>query len=157
MCSIIWQFWHGDHRQALADARPFDRVVIDKDQAIDTDVEAGRDGLKVFRFIIPISQEGGDIGATKEHFGMLVKYRFGGLCVVLGADGQNNPAILELLGIALQGQMCFASCAPLSDNDALQPVVTDHAAPQGVVKIEDKAFLRQPALSGQDPSDKIAV
>ena len=62
-------------------------------------------------------------------------------CIVLRADGQNDPTFLELLGVTLQGQMCFAGRTPLSEDDALEPVVTDHATPQSVVEIEDETFL----------------
>src|SRR5262249_26372769 len=98
-----------------------------------------------------------DIGTTKKHFGMRTKSRFGGFQIIFGADGQNDPGLLELLGISLYGKIGLASRASLSNNDTLQPVVAKHAAPQSVVKIEDEAFLGQPVLSRQDASDKIAV
>ena len=47
----------------------------------------------------------------------------------------------RVLGVTLQGEMRFADRTSLSDNDALEPVVTDDAAPQGIVEIEDKTFL----------------
>src|SRR5690349_20689600 len=53
--------------------------------------------------------------------------------------------------------MCFAGGTSLSEDDALDPVVTDHATPQSVVEIENKTFLRQPSLRGQDAGDHIAV
>ncbi len=88
---------------------------------------------------------------------MIAKHRFGDLRVVLGADGQNDSPFFELLGVILQGEVRFAGRAPLPEDDAVEPVVADHAAPQGVVEIEDQTFLRQPALSGEDAGDEIAV
>src|SRR5262249_32871049 len=135
----------------------FDRVVVDEDQTVDSDVEAGRDGLEGFRFVVPVGQESRDVGAAKEHFRVLAKCSLRDLRVILGADGQNNATLLELLGLPLQGQMCLAGRASLSNNDTLQPVVSDHAAPQGVIEIEHEALLRYPTLGGKDPSDKIAI
>ena len=74
MGGVFRQFRHGNHRQALADARPFDRIVIDKDQAVEPDVQARGNRLEVFRLIVPIRQEGGDIRPAKDHFGMIAKY-----------------------------------------------------------------------------------
>ena len=67
------------------------------------------------------------------------------------------PAFFELLGVMLQSQVRFAGRASLAEDDAVEPVVADHAAPKGVVEIEDQTFLRQSALSGQDAGDQIAV
>ena len=53
--------------------------------------------------------------------------------------------------------MRFAGRASLAEDDAVEPVVADHAAPQRVVEIEDKTFLRQSALRGEDAGDEIAV
>ena len=77
--------------------------------------------------------------------------------VVLGADGQNDPALLELLGVMLQGEMGFAGRASLAEHDAVEPVVADHAAPQRIVEIEHQTFLRQPPLRGEDARGEIAI
>jgi hypothetical protein len=126
---VFRQLRHGDHRQALAHPRPLDRIVVDEHQAIDADVEPRRDGFQVLRLVVPIGLEGGEIRAAENHFGMIAKRRFGDLGVVLGADGQNDAPLLELLGVMLQGEMRFARGAALPKNDAVQAVVTDHAAP----------------------------
>ena len=60
---------------------------------------------------------------------MIAKRRFGDLGVVLRADRQNDAPLLELLGVMLQGEMRFACGAALPENDAVEAVVTDHAAP----------------------------
>ena len=128
-----------------------------KHQAIDADVEPRRDRLEVLRLVVPIGLEGGDIGAAKDHFGMIAKGRLGDLGVVLGADGQNDAALLELLGVTLQGEMGFAGRASLAEHDAVEPIVPDHAAPQRVVEIEHQTLLRQAALSGEDAGGEVAV
>ena len=77
--------------------------------------------------------------------------------VVLGADGQDDSALLELLGVMLQGEMGFARRASLAEHDAVEPVVADHAAPQRVVEIEHQTFLRQAPLRGEDAGGEIAI
>ena len=39
---VVGQFRHRDHRQALADARPLGRVVVDEHQAVEADVQLRR-------------------------------------------------------------------------------------------------------------------
>jgi hypothetical protein len=126
-------------------------------KAVDSDVELRRDGFQVVHLVIPIRLKDGDVRATKDHFGMIAKRRFGDLGVVLGTDGENDSPFLELLGVILQGKMGFAGCASLAEDDAVESVVPDHAAPKGVVEIEHQAFLRQSALRGQHAGDEIAI
>ena len=57
----------------------------------------------------------------------------------------------------LKGEMRFAGGAALAQNDAVEPVVADHAAPQRVVEIEHQTFLRQAPLSREDAGGEIAV
>ena len=88
---------------------------------------------------------------------MIAKRGFRDLGVVLGADGQDDSALLELLGVMLQSEMGFAGRASLAEHDAVEPVVPDHAAPQRVVEIEHQTFLRQAPQGGEDARGKIAV
>ena len=88
---------------------------------------------------------------------MIAKRGFRDLGVVLGADGQDDAALLELLGVMLQGEMGFAGRASLAEHDAVEPVVPDHAAPQRVVEIEHQTFLRQAPQGGEDAGGEIAI
>ena len=88
---------------------------------------------------------------------MIAKRRFGDLGVVLGADGENDSALLELLGVALQGEMGFACGAAFAQDDAVNPVIADHPAPQRVVEIEHQTFLRQAPQGGENAGGEIAV
>ena len=157
MRRVVRQLRHRDHRQALADARPLDRIVVDEHEAIDADVEPCRDRFEVLRLVVPIGLEGGEIRAAKHHFGMIAKRRFGDLGVVLGADGENDAPLLELLGVMLQGEMGFACRAAFAQHDAVNPVVADHAAPQRVVEIEHQTFLRQAPQGGENAGGEVAV
>jgi len=88
---------------------------------------------------------------------MIAKRNFRDLGVILRADGQNDAAVLELLGVVLQSKMRFAGRASLSEHDAVEPVVADHPAPQCIIEIEHQAFLRQAPQGGKDASGKIAI
>ena len=77
--------------------------------------------------------------------------------VILGADREDDPALGKLFGVVLHCEESLAECAALSQHDAVEAVVADHAAPQRVVEIEHKALARFAGLRGQHPDDEIAV
>ena len=79
------------------------------------------------------------------------------MAIVLGADGQDDAALLELLGVMLQCEMGFPGGASLPQHDAVEPVVPNHAAPQRVVEIEHQTFLRQAPQGGEDAGGEIAI
>ena len=85
MCEIFGQFWHGYHGKALADARTFDGIVIDKDQAVDARCSIASQYLKVFGFVVPIYHERRDVRPPKQHFGMVTKRGFRDRGVVLAS------------------------------------------------------------------------
>src|SRR5271169_5424362 len=97
------------------------------------------------------------IRAAQRHFRVVAERRLGDLDVVLGAHGQNDAALLELLGVMLQGEMRFPGGAAFAQNDAVEPVVADHAAPKRVVEIEHQTLLRQAPLGGKNAGGKVAV
>ena len=106
---------------------------------------------------VPVGDEAGDVAALQHHFGMLLErlHRVG--FVVLGADGQDDAAAAEFAGVFLEGGIGLTEGAALAEGDALQPVIADDAAPDGVVQVEHQAFER-PALLGRDPAaDEVAV
>src|SRR2546421_6270229 len=89
---ILGEFWHRYHGKAFADARPLDRVVVYEDEAIEADIQSRRNGLEVFRLVMPVCDEGGDISSLKNHFRVIFKHRLSSRRIVLGADGKNDSA-----------------------------------------------------------------
>src|SRR6185437_13502607 len=156
MAGIIRQLRNRDHRQRLADASALHRAVIEEDYAIEADVKLARDGRQVLRFVFPIRHEHGDVTPPEDHLGMTIEGRLGRRQVVLRANRQDDATVFELLDIALNGEMRLAERATLAQHDALDSIIAQHAAPQRVVEIEDKAFLRKTALRGNDSSDQLA-
>ena len=57
----------------------------------------------------------------------------------------------------LQSEMSLAGGAAFAQDDAVEPVIADHAAPQRVVEVEHQTFLRQTSLGGENAGGKIAV
>ncbi len=154
---IFGKFRNRHHGKAFADTRPFHRVIVHKNEAVETYVQSRRNGLEVCGLVSPVRDECSDVRPLEEHLRMIAEYGFGDCRVVLGAYGENDPARLQLQGIALQSEVRFTGRAPLSKHDALEPVITDHTRPQSIVEVEDQAFLRQAALGGHDAGDQVAV
>src|SRR5262249_47466833 len=97
--------------------------------------------LEVFTFVLPVRDKDGDIRPSEVHFGMVTKHSLRNCWIVLGAHGENDPALFELLSIALQRQMRLAPRTSLAEHDSFWPIVTDHAAPKSIIEVEDQAFL----------------
>ena len=76
----------------------------------------------------------------QHHFRMLLKRLACGIIIVLAAYCEQNAAALELKQPALQIGECRA-VAELTELDAVDAVITDHAAPERIVQIDDHAFL----------------
>ena len=83
--------------------------------------------------------------------------RLGNVQVVLAAHRKNHPAARQLRGITLEGEKRLAAGAALAELDTVDAVITDHAAPEGVVQIEYQAFARQPGSGRRDPRQMFAI
>ncbi len=77
--------------------------------------------------------------------------------VVLGADGENDTARAQRQRPFLQSEIGFSQRAALPQFDALHAVIADHAAPQHIVKIENKAFAAAPAQGADKPCYVIGI
>src|SRR6185437_13848468 len=67
------------------------------------------------------------------------------------------PAIGQRRGKALKRQIGFACGAALAENDAVDPVIAENAAPKRVVEIKDETFAREATGGGDDARDEIAI
>ena len=83
---------------------------------------------------------------AQDHFGMIAKRNFHDLGVILRADGQNDAAVLELLGVVLQSKMRFAGRASLSEHDAVR--ACRRRSPRPTVYYRDRA----PGISSTSPA-----
>ncbi len=72
---------------------------------------------------------------------MLLKRLDGLLVVVLAANGQQHAAFGQGKQVLLEGLEGFAAGRGIADFDAVQTVVADHPAPQGVVQVQHRHFL----------------
>ena len=105
---ILRQLRHRHHRQRRAHARALDRVVVDEDQAVEADVQRLGDRAQVGRLVVPVGDEGGDVGPLQHHLGMVAEGRLGDRRVVLRAHREHDAALAQLLRIALQREMRLA-------------------------------------------------
>src|SRR4051812_6362142 len=88
---------------------------------------------------------------------MLVERQPGILLVVLRADGEDDPALRQGFGVALERSERLAAGTPLAQQYAFEAVVADHSAPHRVVEVENEAFRRAADPGGDDPGDELAV
>ena len=91
---------------------------------------------------MPVCDESGDIRSLKNHFRVIFKHSLSSRRIVLGADGKNDSTRFQLQGIALKGEVRLTQCAPLSEHDTFEPIIANHATPQGIVEVEHEAFFR---------------
>ena len=71
---------------------------------------------------------------------MLLKGLLCGVLVVFAANRQEDPPVFQLLQPFLEIREGMAG-TKLSDLDPAEAVVSDHAAPKGVVQIQHQAFF----------------
>ena len=154
---IVRHFRHRHHRQFAAHQIALERVVVDEDQRIETDVQLLGDGADVLRLVRPVGDEAGDVGALQHHLRMLLERLQRVRLVVLGAHREDDAALGQIARVVLERDEGFAGGAALAEDDAFQAVVADHAAPQRVVEIEHQALRRAALLGGKQPADQIAV
>ena len=87
----------------------------------------------------------------------MVERGFGNAQVVLAAHRQDDAASCKQSRIALESQEGFAAGRALAKVNAVDAVVANHAAPQGVVQIQYQAFARQADTSRGDASQLVAI
>ena len=146
MRRILRQLRNGDHRQAGAHLIAFDRVVIDENQRIETDIQLVRDGFEIGRLVGPVGDEGGEIPAD----------------IIVTATGLN----VQLFGgmtLTVDGQ-----AVDLSETVAYDPELAAPAADLGLLDDDDDlplplprqldpAMQRTARLASLDPNDGIEL
>ena len=131
----------------LPNRGPFHRIVISKDQTVEANIQRLGDMLDVLGLVRPVRDEHGEIVQLQHHLGMFLERLACIGIIVLGADRQDDPALLQALHRHLKCQEGFAFRIALANFDPGQPVFPDNAAPARIVQIQHQAFLRQPEFS----------
>src|SRR5437868_15329751 len=72
----------------------------------------------------------------------MIEAALGDFRVVLGADRKQDTPLAQGQAIALECRVRLAERRLLADLQLADAVVSDHAAPQRVVEVEDQALLR---------------
>ena len=148
-------FRHGHHRQLAADLGAFDGIVVEKDQRIEADVESGGDGAQIGRLVTPIGDENGDMFLAQHHVGVVAERRARDILVILGADGEDDPALAQRQRHLLDGQKGLAARRALTDGNTIDAIVTDDAAPQCIVEIEHQRLAAGAADGPENPGDGV--
>ena len=128
-----------------------------KHSEVEADIQFLRDGADIVGLVRPVSDEASDVSALQHHVWMFLE-RFERVgFVVLGANGQDHAATAEFADVLLERGVGLTERAALAEGDAFQPVIADHAAPDGVVEIKHETF-EGPALFRSNPAaHQIAV
>ena len=141
---IFGQFGHGDARDVLADDLPFEGVVIEKHHRVETNVQDGLDGAYVVYFCLPVGLEHGYVVELQDHVGMMLKRLPGCFLVVFRGHADDDAALAQFLYPHLELSEGFSDAQSVTQLDAFYAVVANDSAPDGVVEVEDEAFLELP-------------
>ena len=68
--------------------------------------------------------------------------------VVLRADREDDSPARQFARMGLNAGIGLAQRAPLTQDDALETVIADDAAPKRIVEIENEAFAGKTPLGG---------
>ena len=128
---------------------PLERIVVHKHHRIETDVQCLLDEFDVVSFVIPVRDKHRDVIQPQRHLRMIAERLLRRLFLVLAAHREDNPALLEFARPFLQ-RIERVSHAQLSDLYSLNSIISDHAAPNRVVQIEDQTLLKRAADSFDD-------
>ena len=138
---VLGQVGHDDVRQELAYDVALERIVIEKDERIEADVQRLLDEPNVVGLVVPVGDKNGNILFLQHHVRMLAKRQHGGRVLVLAHHRQNDSAPFQFANERLEAEERFA-LIELSERDAFKAVVSDHAPPQRVVEVEDHTFRK---------------
>ena len=80
---------------------------------------------------------------------MLLKRFFRCLLIILGGHADDDTSLLEFLHPHLELRESLADAQSMPQLDALKSVVSNDTSPDGIVEVEDQAFLEL-SLDGTD-------
>ena len=139
--NILRQSDHIDFRQGTSHLGTLVRIIVNEDQRLDAEIQRFRNRPQIVGLALPVGDENRDVIQSEHHFRMQQKGLTGHIRVVLGAHSKNNTAFLQFFDVSLKINERFARNA-FAKNDAVQPVVADHTAPERIVEVHHQATAR---------------
>ena len=139
-----------DLGQKFSDEVAFERVVVDEDERIQTDIEFHRKLHQVRGLIFPVDAPSDEMRALQTARGMGVEHLEHVGLVVFAAERDEHAALQEVQHGGVKGGEHLAGIFRRIELDPLHPVFADDTAPQGVVAIEDQALLGSSLESAPD-------
>ena len=137
------QLGHGHLGSQLPHQGPLGRIVVGKDQRVQADIEARAISRRFAALSFQFAMKQEMSSKRRTISGCFSKTSLAIVFGILAANGQQDAALLQCLGVALEGEERLALAVALAEADAAQAVVADHAAPERVVEIQHEALLRQ--------------
>ncbi len=139
----------GAHLAAL------DVVVVEEHEAIEPEIEGGGELADVLRLAAPVDHRRDDVLSLEAHVGPRVEHAPDVLLHVLRAEADDHPVAPEFGERVLQQEVFFVEL------DALGPNLTDNAAPQRVVAVDDDNLARcshsLPCVPHDDGAEHVVV
>ena len=84
---ISRQINHRDLRKGRTDLLTLERIVIQKGQTLDADVQFGSNLAQTLHFVIPTDTHGGKMFRAQQHARMLFQYLYRFVRIIPAADG----------------------------------------------------------------------
>ncbi len=142
---------HGQNlRGAALGLGAFLRIVVDKDKAVEPQVQLFRQRYQILRLGFPIDAPGGEMPEPERHFGIALK-RFDHVGLVVLAGHREEHACL-----ALSQHELLQLASPRIECDAGGSVFAADAAPQRVVAVQRDRFVGTPRQRMRAPHQRRA-
>ena len=140
---------HVDLRDELPDDLALGGVVVGEHERVEPDRELRREPSQVRRLVVPVDGERRDVVQTQTHLRVPFEDLADVRLVILRGDREDDAALLQLEHVLLERDEGLAEPVA-AECDAIDPVVADDAAPEGVVEVEDEALAREAEARGDD-------
>ena len=137
---FVGEIGHRDLGQHLLDQFTLGGIVVDKDHAVQTDIQFGGQLSQVGRLVVPVDAQGAEVLALEHHRRVFVPCLLHVGFIVLAAHRQDHACRRELRQGFLPHVVGLAGIVP-AQRDAIDAVLAQDPTPQGIVQIQDKALL----------------
>ena len=134
---------HGQVGDLAADGVALERIVVDENDAVHTDVQRLPDPADVAGLVFPVRHEHHEVVLAEHHFRVFAERTDRGVVFVFAAHCEQDSAVAERLEIPLEIGIDLA-VLQFADADAFHAVIAHDAAPKGIVKVKDGALAEMP-------------
>src|SRR5208337_4298671 len=128
IAGVLWPFRNGNLRDRISHTLTFYRAVIDKDQAVNSDIQSARDLADVLRLVVPVDLGSRKMLLAKNHCGMFANRFIRVFRIILAANRQQGSLLPKVQQLTLKIYECKTD-AFVTKLDSRHPVFPDNSSP----------------------------